>query len=80
MGIFEVPSFSIGTKKMAEVLSKATQNNLIDSIVGGGDTASAVIDLNLQSNFTHVSTGGGASLQLLSGLKLKLFESWEKYE
>ena len=47
------------------------------SIVGGGDTASSVIDLNLESYFSHVSTGGGASSKLLSGKPLQLFESWE---
>ena len=49
-------------------------------VIGGGDTASAIINLNMQSEFTHVSTGGGASLELLSGNKLELIKSWENYE
>ena len=57
-----------------------TKKKSIDSIIGGGDTASAIINLNMQSEFTHVSTGGGASLELLSGKKLALIKSWENYE
>jgi len=80
MGVFEMDSFKIGTDKLAKNISGLTKNSSLISVVGGGDTASAVISLGIESSFTHVSTGGGASLQLLSGLKLKLFESWEKYE
>ena len=80
MGVFEMDSFKVGTNTLAENISYLTKNSNLLSIVGGGDTASAVINLGIESSFTHVSTGGGASLQLLSGLKLKLFESWEKYE
>ena len=80
MGVFEMDSFKIGTDTLAENISELTKNSSLLSVVGGGDTASAVISLGIESSFTHVSTGGGASLQLLSGLKLKLFESWEKYE
>ena len=80
MGVFEMDSFKIGTDILAKNISDSTKNTNLISVVGGGDTASAVINLGIESSFTHVSTGGGASLQLLSGLKLKLFESWEKYE
>jgi len=80
MGAFEMDSFKIGTDILAKGISASTKDNELISIVGGGDTASAVINLGIDSSFTHVSTGGGASLELLSGLKLKLFESWEKYE
>jgi len=80
MGVFEMDSFKIGTDILAKGISASTKENKLISIVGGGDTASAVINLGIDSSFTHVSTGGGASLELLSGLKLKLFESWEKYE
>ena len=80
MGIFEIPSFSNGTKKIAEKIATHTENTSAKSIIGGGDTASAIINLNMQSEFTHVSTGGGASLELLSGKKLQLIKSWEKYD
>ena len=80
MGVFEIPAFSIGTKEIAKIISQSTKNNLMDSIIGGGDTASAVINFKLESNFTHVSTGGGASLELLSGKTLQLIKSWETYE
>ena len=80
MGIFEIPSFAIGTKKIAKNIAEHTKKKSIDSIIGGGDTASAIINLNMQSEFTHISTGGGASLELLSGKKLALIKSWENYE
>jgi len=80
MGAFEMDSFKRGTDILAEGISALTKDNKLISIVGGGDTASAVINLGIDSSFTHVSTGGGASLELLSGLKLKLLKSWEKYE
>ena len=80
MGIFEIPSFSKGTKEIAKNIAKHTMEYPATSIIGGGDTASAIINLNMQSEFTHVSTGGGASLELLSGNKLELIKSWEDYE
>ena len=80
MGIFEVPSFSKGTIEIAKNIAKHTIDKSATSIIGGGDTASAIINLNMQSEFTHVSTGGGASLKLLSGNKLELIKSWEDYE
>ena len=80
MGIFEIPSFSRGTKKIAKNIANHTKKGSIDSIIGGGDTASAIINLNMESDFTHVSTGGGASLELLSGKKIELIKSWETYE
>ncbi len=60
-GVFEFPSFSKGTKAIAETLShlKAT------TIVGGGDTVAAINQLKLAPHFTHISTGGGASLEFL---------------
>jgi len=80
MGAFELNKFSIGTEMIANCISKLTKEQNVKSIVGGGDTASAVINMNLEDNFTHVSTGGGASLRLLSGQKLELIESWKQYE
>ena len=76
MGVFEIDLFKNGTAKLAESISHLTSINNLTSIVGGGDTASAIIELGLSSNFTHVSTGGGASLKLLSGEKLELIQSW----
>tara|TARA_Y100000768_G_C23474556_1_gene449713 strand:- start:41 stop:553 length:513 start_codon:yes stop_codon:yes gene_type:complete len=76
MGVFEIDLYKNGTAKLAETISHLSSINNLTSIVGGGDTASAIIELGLSSNFTHVSTGGGASLKLLSGEKLELIQSW----
>ena len=78
MGVFEIDLYKNGTSKLAEAVSNLTLNNRLTSIVGGGDTASAIIELGLSEDFTHVSTGGGASLKLLSGEKLELLESWRE--
>ncbi|MDD5669306.1 MAG: phosphoglycerate kinase [Candidatus Omnitrophica bacterium] len=63
LGVFEMDPFSAGTKEIALVLAgtKAT------TIIGGGDTAAAVVKFNLQNKMTHISTGGGASLEFLEG-------------
>ncbi len=66
MGIYEIPAFSQGTKAMAEVL--ANINATI--IIGGGSTAEVVEDMGLADKMTHVSTGGGASLNFLEGRTL----------
>ena len=65
MGMFEVEAFSKGTK---EVLSILTGVKTV--IIGGGDTASAAINMGYKNDFTHISTGGGASLELLAGENL----------
>ena len=67
MGVYEWESFSQGTRQMVNFLSKLTD---VITIVGGGSTADAVRDLQLNSKFTHVSTGGGASLEFLEGKEL----------
>ena len=76
----ELSNFSTGTHSIAYCISNLTMEKDIISIIGGGDTASAVILCNLEDTYTHVSTGGGASLQLLSGEVLKIISSWRKYE
>jgi phosphoglycerate kinase len=66
VGRFEVEAFSIGSRRIAEALAAAS----CVSVVGGGDTGAAVHRFGLTSKMTHVSTGGGASLEFLSGLPL----------
>ena len=78
MGVFEIDSFKIGTSFLANSIGELTESKNLVSVIGGGDTASAVINLSLENLFTHVSTGGGASLKLLSGMELELFKSWRK--
>jgi 3-phosphoglycerate kinase len=67
MGVFEWMPFKIGTKVVADAIVDATQKNGATSIVGGGDSAAAADAFGLADKFTHVSTGGGASLEMLSG-------------
>ncbi len=64
VGVFEVKEYSDGTREIAEYLSSLKG---VTSIVGGGDTASAVAQFNCEEGITHISTGGGASLELLEG-------------
>ena len=66
MGVFEFPRFAEGTKAIARTLAGLEAT----TILGGGSTAEAVEQLGLESKMTHVSTGGGASLELLEGKKL----------
>jgi phosphoglycerate kinase len=69
MGVFEIPKFSNGTKKVAKIMAEITKAGA-KTVVGGGDSVAALNRLGLAQRITHVSTGGGASLELLEGKKL----------
>ena len=66
LGIFEMDAFSKGT----EAVGKFVSNLKAVTIIGGGDTAAAVAKFKLQDKMTHISTGGGASLEFLEGKNL----------
>ncbi|MDE2728908.1 MAG: phosphoglycerate kinase [Gemmatimonadota bacterium] len=66
MGVFEIETFVEGTQEVAHAIAEATGRGAV-SIIGGGDTAAAVNTLGLADRMSHVSTGGGASLELLEG-------------
>ena len=66
MGVFENKPFDTGTRAVADAMAKATKQGAT-TIVGGGDSAAAVAELGLESAMSHVSTGGGASLEFLEG-------------
>jgi phosphoglycerate kinase len=69
MGVFEIDEFAKGTFAIAKTLSEATSKGAM-TIIGGGDSAAAIAKAGLESEVTHVSTGGGASLEMLEGKKL----------
>lgn len=69
MGVFEVDQFAEGTMKVAQAMAQATARDAT-TIVGGGDTAAAVAKAGLDDKMTHISTGGGASLEFLEGKTL----------
>ena len=73
MGVFEMPPFDKGTNAVALAVAEATSKGA-RSVIGGGDSASAVEKLNLAGRISHISTGGGASLELLEGKKFKCIE------
>ncbi|MCK5001037.1 MAG: phosphoglycerate kinase, partial [Anaerohalosphaera sp.] len=70
MGVFELEPFDLGTKAIANAVADATTNGA-RSVIGGGDSAAAVIQMGLEPKVSHISTGGGASLEFLEGKKFK---------
>ena len=78
MGVCEIPAFATGTQAIASAVRDRTEDGAV-SIVGGGDTASALKEMGIKDGFTHISTGGGASLQLISGKQLPAIEALHEY-
>jgi len=76
MGVFEKASFANGTEAIAKKLVEISEFNAT-VIAGGGDTASALRHFNMVDKLTHVSTGGGASLELMSGNQLEAINKLE---
>ena len=74
MGVFEVDAFANGTKKIAKIIGESKAL----SVVGGGDTAEAVEIAGESDNMSYISTGGGASLEILEGKKLPAIEILEE--
>lgn len=69
MGVFEMPNFAKGTFAIAQALAEQTKNGAV-TIIGGGDSAAAVEQSGVANQITHISTGGGASLEMLEGKAL----------
>ncbi|MBT6144962.1 MAG: phosphoglycerate kinase [Gemmatimonadetes bacterium] len=67
VGVFEIDDFAAGTLALAQALEQATWESGVVSIIGGGDTAAAVVKAGAHKRMTHISTGGGASLECLGG-------------
>ena len=74
MGVFEMPNYAKGTRAVAEALVEATKKGCV-TVVGGGDSAAAIAELGFEKQVTHVSTGGGASLEYLEGKELPGLEA-----
>ena len=76
MGVFEIKGFAKGTREIGIHLANCVEEGH-KVIIGGGDTAAATERFGLSRMMTHVSTGGGASLELLSGQRLPALEALE---
>jgi phosphoglycerate kinase len=63
MGVFEMPAFAEGTRAVAQALADSSAK----SVIGGGDSVAAIEQMGLAAKVSHISTGGGASLELLEG-------------
>ena len=80
LGVFEIDDFATGTNAVAEALEQATWESGAVSVIGGGDTAAAVTKAGAQKRMTHISTGGGASLECLGGRVLPGVEALDPGE
>jgi len=74
MGVFETPAFATGTKGVAELVA----NSVAFTVIGGGDSVAAVEQMGLADRISHISTGGGASLEFVEGGKLPGLEALER--
>ena len=66
LGLFEMEPFEKGTKALADIISKVEAT----TVAGGGDTLAAISKYNIKNDLTHISTGGGASMEFLKGENL----------
>jgi phosphoglycerate kinase len=67
MGLFEKAPFDQGTRAVAQAVADTTEHNHATSIIGGGDSVAAIHEVGLADKVSHISTGGGATLELLAG-------------
>ncbi|MEA2082521.1 MAG: phosphoglycerate kinase [Elusimicrobiota bacterium] len=74
MGIFEINEFSTGTSKIARIIAEATKSGAV-SVAGGGDSVAAIKKTGVAADFSHISTGGGASLEFVEGRLLPGIEA-----